>query len=157
MSASKTFNFPALAPGRFVVFSESRLVLDDLETPTLLPITVGSDMAAELIRSDDPRIATVDSTGHVVGHRPGQTTLRTNTSASRLLVEVCQIWRTSKSKEADARRLGASGFAITRDEKTFERLAGRFDLIIDTISAPHDYNLSIVTSAPIDGASFTAM
>src|SRR6266849_6414929 len=25
---------------------------------------------------------------------------------------------TSKSKEADARRLGASGFAVTRDEKT---------------------------------------
>ena len=47
---------------------------------------------------------------------------------------------TSKSKEADARRLGASGFAVTRDEKTFAKLAGHFDLIIDTISAPHDYN-----------------
>jgi alcohol dehydrogenase (NADP+) len=47
---------------------------------------------------------------------------------------------TSKSKEADARRLGAWGFAITRDEKTFEKLAGKFDLIIDTISAPHDYD-----------------
>src|SRR5438067_7232745 len=46
---------------------------------------------------------------------------------------------TSMSKEADARRLGASGFAITKDEKTFEKLAGQFDLIIDTISAPHDY------------------
>ncbi len=47
---------------------------------------------------------------------------------------------TSKSKEADARRLGASGFEITRDEKTFEKLARHFDLIIDTISAPHDYD-----------------
>jgi uncharacterized zinc-type alcohol dehydrogenase-like protein len=47
---------------------------------------------------------------------------------------------TSKSKEADARRLGASGFENTRDEKTFERLARHFDLIVDTISAPHDYN-----------------
>jgi uncharacterized zinc-type alcohol dehydrogenase-like protein len=47
---------------------------------------------------------------------------------------------TSRSKEADARRLGASGFEITKDEKTFQKLAGRFDLIIDTISAPHDYN-----------------
>jgi uncharacterized zinc-type alcohol dehydrogenase-like protein len=47
---------------------------------------------------------------------------------------------TSKSKEADARRLGASGFAITREDRTFEKLAGHFDLIIDTISAPHDYN-----------------
>jgi uncharacterized zinc-type alcohol dehydrogenase-like protein len=47
---------------------------------------------------------------------------------------------TSKSKEADARRLGASGFAVTRDPATFEKLAGKFDFILDTISAPHDYN-----------------
>src|SRR5437660_4620808 len=47
---------------------------------------------------------------------------------------------TSKSKEADARRLGAQAFESTRDEATFEKLARRFDLLIDTISAPHDYN-----------------
>lgn len=47
---------------------------------------------------------------------------------------------TSPSKEADARRLGATAFASTRDDATFERLAGRLDLIIDTISAAHDYN-----------------
>ena len=47
---------------------------------------------------------------------------------------------TSKAKEADARRLGASGFALTSDKSTFKRLAGHFDLIINTISAPHDYN-----------------
>jgi uncharacterized zinc-type alcohol dehydrogenase-like protein len=47
---------------------------------------------------------------------------------------------TSRAKEADARRLGASGFALTSDEATFERLAGHFDLIVNTISAPHDYN-----------------
>ncbi len=47
---------------------------------------------------------------------------------------------TSPSKEADARRLGAHHFALTRDEGTFQRLADHFDLIIDTISAPHDYD-----------------
>jgi alcohol dehydrogenase (NADP+) len=47
---------------------------------------------------------------------------------------------TSKAKEADARKLGAHAFALTSDESTFEKLAGRFDLIINTISAPHDYN-----------------
>ena len=45
---------------------------------------------------------------------------------------------TSPSKEADARRLGAHHFALTRDQGTFKKLAGRFDLIVDTISAPHD-------------------
>ncbi|PTL82398.1 NAD(P)-dependent alcohol dehydrogenase [Vitiosangium sp. GDMCC 1.1324] len=47
---------------------------------------------------------------------------------------------TSRSKEADARRLGAHAFESTKDEATFQKLAGRFDLIINTISAPHDYN-----------------
>jgi len=47
---------------------------------------------------------------------------------------------TSRSKEADARRLGANAFELTSDPETFTRLANRFDLIIDTISAPHDYN-----------------
>ena len=47
---------------------------------------------------------------------------------------------TSRAKEADARRLGASAFALTTEEATFKRLAGRLDLIVDTISAPHDYN-----------------
>jgi uncharacterized zinc-type alcohol dehydrogenase-like protein len=47
---------------------------------------------------------------------------------------------TSKSKEPDARKLGAHHFALTSDDATFKRLAGHFDLIIDTISAPHDYN-----------------
>lgn len=47
---------------------------------------------------------------------------------------------TSPSKEADARRLGAAAFGLTSDDATFRRLAGSFDLIIDTISAAHDYN-----------------
>ena len=52
---------------------------------------------------------------------------------------------TSRAKEADARRLGAHGFELTKDEATFRRLSGRFDLIIDTISAPHDYNAYLGT------------
>ena len=47
---------------------------------------------------------------------------------------------TSSSKEADARKLGAQHFGLTSDPATFKALAGQFDLIIDTISAPHDYN-----------------
>jgi uncharacterized zinc-type alcohol dehydrogenase-like protein len=47
---------------------------------------------------------------------------------------------TSNSKEADARKLGAQHFGLTSDPATFKALAGTFDLIIDTISASHDYN-----------------
>jgi alcohol dehydrogenase (NADP+) len=59
--------------------------------------------------------------------------------AASLGCEVTML-STSRAKEADARRLGAHEFALTSDKATFKKLAGRFDLIIDTISAPHDYN-----------------
>jgi uncharacterized zinc-type alcohol dehydrogenase-like protein len=55
---------------------------------------------------------------------------------------------TSRAKEADARRLGAAAFALTGDPETFRTLAGRFDLIIDTISAPHDYNAYLALLRP---------
>jgi uncharacterized zinc-type alcohol dehydrogenase-like protein len=50
------------------------------------------------------------------------------------------VLSTSKAKAADAAKLGANDFAVTKDEATFQKLAGRFHAIIDTVSAPHDYN-----------------
>jgi alcohol dehydrogenase (NADP+) len=50
------------------------------------------------------------------------------------------VLSTSRAKEADARRLGAHAFESTKEEATFKKLAGRLDLIIDTISVAHDYN-----------------
>jgi uncharacterized zinc-type alcohol dehydrogenase-like protein len=47
---------------------------------------------------------------------------------------------TSPDKEADARRLGAHKFALTKDAAQLKKLAGYFDFIIDTVSAKHDYN-----------------
>ncbi|NMO13870.1 NAD(P)-dependent alcohol dehydrogenase [Pyxidicoccus fallax] len=58
------------------------------------------------------------------------------------------VLSTSRDKEADARRLGAKGFEVTKEEGIFDKLAGRFDLIIDTISAPHDYNQYLKTLRP---------
>ena len=46
---------------------------------------------------------------------------------------------TSRAKEADAARLGAKAFALTTDPSTFGKLARSMDLIIDTVSAQHDY------------------
>jgi len=60
------------------------------------------------------------------------------------------MFSTSPAKEADARRLGAHGFVLTRDPANLGKLAGRLDLIINTISAPHDYNAYLATLA-VDG------
>ncbi|ABC80936.1 NAD(P)-dependent alcohol dehydrogenase [Anaeromyxobacter dehalogenans] len=58
---------------------------------------------------------------------------------------------TSPRKEADARRLGASGFALTSDDATFRRLRNHFDFVLDTISAPHDYD-KYLGMVKVDGA-----
>ncbi len=50
------------------------------------------------------------------------------------------VLSTTRAKEADARRLGAHDFGATQERGTFKKLARRLDLIIDTVSAPHDYN-----------------
>jgi uncharacterized zinc-type alcohol dehydrogenase-like protein len=50
------------------------------------------------------------------------------------------VLSTSPSKEADARALGANNFLNTRDADAIAAAAGSFDLILDTISANHDYN-----------------
>jgi uncharacterized zinc-type alcohol dehydrogenase-like protein len=50
------------------------------------------------------------------------------------------VLSTSPSKEKDAQALGAHKFLVTKDEEALKAAAGRFDLILDTISAPHDYN-----------------
>jgi uncharacterized zinc-type alcohol dehydrogenase-like protein len=47
---------------------------------------------------------------------------------------------TSPEKEKDARRLGAHKFAITTDPAQMQSLANYFDVILDTVSAKHDYN-----------------
>ena len=51
------------------------------------------------------------------------------------------VLSTSPSKAGDARALGAHDFVVTRDAQALEALAGRFDFVLDTVSAPHDPNL----------------
>jgi uncharacterized zinc-type alcohol dehydrogenase-like protein len=46
----------------------------------------------------------------------------------------------SPSKEADAKRLGAHNFLLTSDKEKVKGAANYFDFILDTVSAPHDYN-----------------
>lgn len=46
---------------------------------------------------------------------------------------------TSPAKEADARRLGAHHFLLSTDKEQMKKHAGYFDVMLDTISANHDY------------------
>ena len=50
------------------------------------------------------------------------------------------VFSTSKGKEPDAAALGAHKFVVTKEEGSLEALAGKYDFILDTVSAPHDLN-----------------
>jgi uncharacterized zinc-type alcohol dehydrogenase-like protein len=46
---------------------------------------------------------------------------------------------TSKSKEADAKKLGAHNFVLTTDNEQLKQHKGYFDVILNTVAANHSY------------------
>jgi uncharacterized zinc-type alcohol dehydrogenase-like protein len=57
---------------------------------------------------------------------------------------------TSKSKEADAKKLGADSFLLSTDQDAVAKAADRFDFILDTVSAEHDLN-TVLSMVKLDG------
>ena len=51
------------------------------------------------------------------------------------------VFSTSPSKEQDAKDLGAHNFVVTKNPENLAPLAGKYDFILDTVSAPHDLNV----------------
>lgn len=51
------------------------------------------------------------------------------------------VLSTSPKKEEDARKLGAHHFVVTTDPEQVKAARGTFDFILDTVSAPHDFNM----------------
>ena len=51
------------------------------------------------------------------------------------------VFSTSPSKEADAKNLGAHEFVVTKDPENMKPLKGKFDFVLDTVSADHDLNM----------------
>jgi alcohol dehydrogenase (NADP+) len=77
------------------------------------------------------------------------------------------VLSTSPSKEKDAKKLGAHEFVVTRDPKNLEKCQGKFDFILDAVSAEHDLNMylnllkrdgtMVVVGVPSKPASVHAM
>jgi uncharacterized zinc-type alcohol dehydrogenase-like protein len=50
------------------------------------------------------------------------------------------VLSTQENKRADALNLGAHKFVVTTDEEQLKSVTNTFDFILNTVSAPHDYN-----------------
>ena len=70
---------------------------------------------------------------------------------ARALGAEVTVFTTSPSKKADALALGAHDVVLSKDAAAMAAQAERFDFIIDTVSAPHDYN-AIIGLLKRDGA-----
>ena len=55
------------------------------------------------------------------------------------------VMSTSRAKEPDANRLGARHFIATRESGALDAARAQFDLIIDTVSGPHDLDALVGT------------
>lgn len=55
------------------------------------------------------------------------------------------VFSTSAGKEADAKRLGAKNFVVTTNPNNFSAYAQKLDLIINTVSANHDFSPFLAT------------
>jgi uncharacterized zinc-type alcohol dehydrogenase-like protein len=51
------------------------------------------------------------------------------------------VFTTSESKRADAERLGAHAVILSKDPVAMEKAQGKFDFILNTVSAPMDLNV----------------
>ena len=58
------------------------------------------------------------------------------------------MFSTSPSKQKDAERLGATDFVATRDRAALKAQKGKFDFLLDTISAPHDIEAFLAMLRP---------
>ncbi|MFO1128761.1 MAG: NAD(P)-dependent alcohol dehydrogenase [Rhodospirillales bacterium] len=62
----------------------------------------------------------------------------------------CEVWAfsTSADKEAEAHKLGADYFINTRDADALGKVTGAFDMILDTVNVPLDWDAYIAALKP---------
>ncbi len=124
----------------------SRIVVDERFTLTVSP-TLALDRVAPLLCAGITTYSPLKRWKTGEGHRVGVLGLgglghMAVKIAAAMGAEVT-VLSGSRAKQADAKRLGAHEFALTSDAAATANLAGRFDLIIDTVSAAHDINAQL--------------
>lgn len=97
-------------PAPFVVFTKSRLVIDQLWHPVPAPVTVGSQPSPETLWSDAPDVVEVSAGGALVARRNGRATVRARGGeGSQLEVEVRAVSAFSVRPAKLTLRPGATG------------------------------------------------
>jgi alcohol dehydrogenase (NADP+) len=143
IGATQTYN--SLEPGGTTTFGgySTQIVVDE-DFVLRIPNGLDAAGAAPLLCAGITTYSPLKRVGLSHGHRLavvglgglGHMAVKLGASFG---ADVTVVSRT-REKEADARRLGAHDFVATSEERALKSHAGRFDFILDTVSAPHDVN-----------------
>jgi uncharacterized zinc-type alcohol dehydrogenase-like protein len=139
--STQTYNSPDPHGGHTFGGYTERIVVDQ-DFVLTLPKTLDPAAAAPLLCAGITTYSPLKTWGAGSGKRVGVVGLgglghMAVKLANALGAEVV-LFTTSPGKSADARRLGAHEVVVSKDAGAMARQAGRLDLIVDTVSAPHE-------------------
>ncbi len=121
----------------------TRIVVDE-RFVLRIPHSISPEQAAPLLCAGVTTYAPLRRYGVAAGQRVGVVGLgglgHVAVKIAAAMGAEVTVFSTSESKRADATRLGAHHFVMTKNPDVFEPLAKTLDLIIDSVSAPHDIN-----------------
>ncbi|WP_143306478.1 NAD(P)-dependent alcohol dehydrogenase [Chitinophaga vietnamensis] len=124
----------------------SKLVIDEryaVKVPAALPLAAAAPLLCAGITTYSPLKYIKAGPGHKIGIAGLGGLGHMAVKFAKALGAEVTVLSTSTAKEQDAEKLGADHFVWLSDLEAIKTLYGHFDFIIDTISAPHDYNIYV--------------
>lgn len=97
LEESRRLNAPAIGTSSVdaphVVFAASELVIDELEVPTAVPVSIGSSPSRATLSSSAPDVVSVLVDGRLQAHRNGTATIRAASSSLHVTVRTVTALR----------------------------------------------------------------
>lgn len=136
-----TYSAPERQTGAMTMGGFSQAIVVDQHFVLSLPDGLDPASAAPLLCAGITTYSPLRRFGVGAGHRVGVVGMgglgHMAIKFGRALGAEMIQFTTSPEKVEDARKLGASDVVLSTDEERMNALANSFDLIIDTVSAPH--------------------
>ncbi len=140
-----TYNAPERQTGQMTMGGFSEAIVVDQDFVVSVPDTLEAPAAAPLLCAGITTYSPLRHFGVGPGHKVGVVGLgglghMAIKYAKAFGAEVVQF-TTSPDKVEDAKRLGADAVVLSADESQMGQQANSFDLILDTVAAPHDLDV----------------
>ncbi len=142
--ATFTYNAPDPKSGGVTFGGYSTQIVVDENYVVRVPESLPLDAAAPLLCAGITTYSPLHHFGVKAGHKVGIVGLgglgHMGVKFAKAMGAHVTVISHSENKREDALRLGADDFLATHDPEVFNTHAGRFDFLLNTVSAAHDLN-----------------